>query len=221
LSFPTGILSIVIDSYKWEDVVQMLTKEFLPIVKARNGKIVLRPDSGIPNQVINRILTIVETNLSSDISFNELGYKVLPSYIGIIYGDGLTPDVISDILENVTNLGWSAENLVFGMGGGLLQKVNRDTCKFAWKCCAIQTADGVWHDVFKDPIDGKGTSQSKASLRGRQKVVKIDGVYKTVREDDPTYSDLPDELELVYLNGHIMKTYTFEEVRANAELNLD
>jgi nicotinamide phosphoribosyltransferase len=218
--FTEGILSIVIDSYNQYEVTRALSdaNNLLSLVKARNGKVVLRPDSGEPVVVIERLFEILRKNLKAEITINEKGYKQLPSYFGIIYGDGLNPAKIRELLEKATQLGWAADNLVFGMGGGLLQKVDRDTCRFAWKCCALQTADGVWHDVYKDPIDGKGTGESKSSLRGRQKVVKVDGKYMVVREDDPAYAHLDNELKPVYENGNVLKTYTFEEVRENAEV---
>lgn len=218
--FTEGVLSIVIDSYDQYAVTNALSDAamLLPLVKARNGKVVLRPDSGEPVVVIEKLFEILGKNLEAEIITNQKGFKLLPPYIGIIYGDGLNPAKIEELLKKATQLGWAADNLVFGMGGGLLQKIDRDTCRFAWKCCALQTADGVWRDVYKDPCDGKGTSESKASLRGRQKVVKIEGKYVVVREDDPTYAHLDNELKLVYDNGDVVKTFTFEEVRANADV---
>jgi len=93
---------------------------------------------------------------------NSKGYKVLPPKIGIIYGDGLDVEMIKIVLKVCDENKWAASNLVFGMGGGLLQKINRDTQKNAFKCSANQTLDGKWHDVFKDPIDG--SKKSKAGM---------------------------------------------------------
>lgn len=93
---------------------------------------------------------------------NSKGYKVLPPKIGIIYGDGLDVEMIKIVLKVCDENKWAASNLVFGMGGGLLQKINRDTQRNAFKCSANQTHDGKWHDVFKDPIDG--SKKSKAGM---------------------------------------------------------
>jgi nicotinamide phosphoribosyltransferase len=191
--FTTGVLSLVIDSYDQYRATETLTTTLLPLVQARSGKVVLRPDSGEPVDVIKRLFEILSRNLASFITVNSKGFKVLPPFIGIIYGDGLSPAKIQQLLTVMKDLGWAADNIVFGMGGGLLQKVDRDTCRFAWKCCALQTADGVWNDVYKDPCDGKGTSDSKASLRGRQKVIKVDGVYTVVREDSVEHAHLKNE----------------------------
>jgi nicotinamide phosphoribosyltransferase len=96
------------------------------------------------------------------------------------------------------------------MGGGLLQKVNRDTQRFAFKSSA-QKRGGVWHDVYKDPLDS-----SKASKRGRLRLVKIDGEYHTLVAND-------DELGLlktVFLNGEVTNKIDLDAVRENAKLEL-
>lgn len=96
------------------------------------------------------------------------------------------------------------------MGGGLLQKINRDTQRFAFKSSA-QKRDGVWYDVFKDPIDG-----SKSSKKGILKLIKVDGEYKTVRIDDTEYLEYKDEMVTVFENGVLVKEYDFNEVVVNS-----
>ena len=96
--------------------------------------------------------------------------------------------------------------MVFGMGGGLLQKVNRDTQRFAFKCSA-QKRDGEWHGVNKSPLDS-----SKASKAGRLKLVRRDGEWATVTQSEPGM----DILVPVYENGSLLVEYTLEEVRANS-----
>ena len=100
------------------------------------------------------------------------------------------------------------------MGGGLLQKINRDTQRFAFKCSA-QKRDGVWYDIFKSPLD-----QSKRSKKGKLALIRVHGahgsVYKTVEEcDGPVEGDL---LRTVFENGDLVNPLTFEEVRSNAKL---
>lgn len=213
--FPKGILSLVLDSYNIYNAVDHLTTTLLDKVKAREGKVVIRPDSGEPLEVLPRIFEILTKNLGSDITINSKGFKVLPSYIGVIWGDGLSPDKINEILEWLLQANWSAENIVFGMGGGLLQKVNRDTQAFAFKCSANQTEEGVWNDVWKDPVD---SSSGKSSKKGCLKLIKHEGAFMTVREDDPAYAEFENELKVVFENGEIKKEFTFEEVRKNAEI---
>jgi nicotinamide phosphoribosyltransferase len=106
---------------------------------------------------------------------------------------------------------WSAENIAFGMGGALLQKLNRDTLKFAFKASEI-TIDGQPHPVFKNPK----TDPGKASKRGRMKLIQVygpDGMsYKTVSLDEPG----EDQLVEVFRDGEILKNYSFDEVRKRA-----
>ena len=96
--------------------------------------------------------------------------------------------------------------------------LNRDTLRCSFKLCALQTNDGIWRPIFKDPIDGRGEKcQSKASLRGRQKVIHnvLQGQLTSVDEDDIYYKTVPDEMYLVYRNGVLFNQMTFDSVREN------
>ena len=85
----------------------------------------------------------------------------------IIQGDGISAQSLSNIIDVIMKAGFSAENVTFGMGGGLLQQVNRDTMSWAMKSSAI-SIDGAWKDIYKDPV----TSRSKRSKKGRLALVK-------------------------------------------------
>ncbi len=138
---------------------------------------------------------------------------VLPDCIRVIQGDGINYESIKEILDVCMKAGFSADNIAFGMGGGLLQQVNRDTQKFAMKASAV-CINGEWIDVFKDPITDKG----KISKKGRLMLygTKEKGFF-TGQFNDPSIQE-PEALETVYLNGQITKQITFEEVRKNADL---
>lgn len=122
----------------------------------------------------------------------------------VIWGDGMVHDEIKNLINQVTAVGYSAENVSFGMGAGLLQKLDR-MCKFAFKCSQV-TVDGRDVDVYKEPITDKG----KVSKRGRLDLV-YDGVegYRTVQA--PTFGSA---LVDVYSTGKLLKTYSLREVRA-------
>ena len=105
--------------------------------------------------------------------------------------------------------GWSADNLAMGSGGGLLQKVDRDTQRFAFKCSAVRIGD-AWSPVSKAPI----TDPGKISKAGRLKLVRINGEYTTVAEDSP----VPDEMVEVFRDGALLQEWTFDEVRERAAL---
>ena len=105
----------------------------------------------------------------------------MASCVRVIQGDGVNPESIRQILQNLKDKGWSAENIAFGMGGALLQKgVDRDTMKWAMKANATKRAgDPAWHDVFKDPV----TDQGKRSKTGVQALVKDGDAFTSIRRD--------------------------------------
>jgi nicotinamide phosphoribosyltransferase len=159
-SYP--IIACVLDSYNIYKAVEFVTSGEMKakIESADYPLFVIRPDSGDPQHIIGFILGIMEKNGVS-YKINSKGYKVFDKY-RIIWGDGITTQIIDEILEVNEIHGYSAQNFVFGSGGDLMQNVNRDTCKFAIKCSAIKV-NGEWRDVYKDPI----TDPGKTSLRGR------------------------------------------------------
>ncbi len=176
----------------------------LPMIRESGGKLVIRPDSGDPASVVLKCLQILERKVG--MHRNTKGFKVLPSYFGLIQGDGIDDESLGAILHEVLSHGYSASNIAFGMGGGLLQQVNRDTQKYAFKCAAALRGD-TWIDVSKDPA----TDSGKRSKRGHQALVHEGGHYATVR--GPRKDDL---LVPVFENGVVLRTYTMAEVRHNA-----
>jgi nicotinamide phosphoribosyltransferase len=167
------IIACVLDSYDIYKAVNFVTSGAMK-EKIENKDypiFVIRPDSGNPLEVIEKILQICEANNVAR-SFNGRGYKQLDKY-RIIWGDGITLNTIDEILNSTEKWGWAASNFAFGSGGDLMQNVNRDTCKFAMKCSAIRV-NGEWRDVYKDPI----TDQCKKSIRGRVEDPRFVTVFK-------------------------------------------
>ncbi|MDI9877706.1 nicotinate phosphoribosyltransferase [Flectobacillus rivi] len=204
--YPEGLVAVVSDSYDVYYACEKLWGEALKEkILARNGTLVVRPDSGVPKDVVLKVTEILGEKIGYTI--NEKGYKVLVPQIRVIQGDGVNYESIGEILENLALNGWSADNITFGMGGALLQKVHRDTQKFAFKCsCA--TVDGQDRLVFKDPI----TDHGKKSKKGRLKLIFKDNEYHTVNLDE----EGEDLLVTVFENGEILKDYTFDEVKGNS-----
>lgn len=210
--FPKGILSMVSDSYSIVNAVNYyvtdLKDDILKRYNEHGGKFVVRPDSPrFPtDKPKNQILWIVETlGEGFGYTLNSKGYKVLHPAVGVIYGDGLSVDEIKQAITHLVDNGWAASNCLYGMGGGLLQKHNRDTQRNAFKCSARETDGNTWHDVIKNPLD-----KTKKSKAGRLKLIKDAELgYKTVREEEPG----DDVLVTVFENGVITKSWTFEEVR--------
>jgi len=202
------IVSVVSDSYDIYNAVEKLWGGELKddVIKC-GSMLVIRPDSGDPATVVSKIAMLLDSTFGSVV--NSKGYKVLNN-VRILQGDGITEESIADILAALRGYGFSSDNAVFGQGGALLQQVNRDTQKFAMKA-SYALVDGEDVDVFKDPI----TDSGKRSKKGRITLYKDDaGELFTARAGDDNYIDL---LETVFLNGKIVKEYTFAEVREQVE----
>lgn len=201
---PGALVAVVSDSYDLTNATTKLWGEQLKDKVVNSGAtLVVRPDSGHPATIVLRTLQELESKFGS--SYNKKGYRVLNN-VRVIQGDGINEESIREILSTAVNAGFSASNIAFGMGGALLQQVNRDTQKFAYKCSEV-TIDGRAVPVFKSPADDK----SKVSKKGRLALVMTGGKYNTVPAD--TYGNI---LETVYEDGKILKEFTLAEVRAQA-----
>ncbi|TWR29935.1 nicotinate phosphoribosyltransferase [Mucilaginibacter pallidiroseus] len=219
-SFPTGTIACVSDSYNiFKACSEYWGTELKDEILKRDGTLVVRPDSGDPIRTLLEIFRILFDKFG--FTTNAKGYKVLPPQIRVIQGDGVNYTEIGRIYAALKADGISAENLVLGMGGALLQKVDRDTQKFALKCSSA-VINGKEVAVEKSPteMDAQGniTQSFKKSKGGRLKLIKTDGAYKTVKQTE--YPDVADELHTVFENGELLNTITFEQVRANAALSL-
>lgn len=143
---------------------------------------------------------------------NKKGYKVLDPHIRIIQGDGVNYEVIKEVLETLKNAKWATENLAFGSGGALLQKLDRDTQKFAFKC-SLAIIDGEEVEVYKNPITDPGKISKKGRLALRY--------HKESREWE-TLQGVPlgfeSELETVFENGRLVRDMNFDDVRTNAKI---
>lgn len=203
-----SVYAVVSDSYDIFNAVENIWgKELADLVRERKGTLVIRPDSGDPVEVLPKLLTSLYKNFGG--VKNDKGYIVLNN-VRLIWGDGINERSIRSILRMVVDtMGFSADNIAFGMGGALLQIVNRDTMKFAMKASAAKI-NNKWVDVFKDPI----TDAGKASMKGRFSVVIEDGQYKNVPMIDTGEGDL---LKVRIANGHPTNELSFTEVRANSE----
>lgn len=182
---PGALVACVSDSYDYWHALDLWTGPLLDEVKASGATLVIRPDSGDPADVVLKTLQHLEMAVGCE--KNSKGYKVLPPYFRVIQGDGVNEDSIEDVLHTIKCEGYSADNVTFGMGGALLQQMNRDTQKAAFKCSSA-IVDGVEIDVFKSPVDDPG----KASKAGRL--------------DHPG-------LRTVFENGKILIDDDFETVR--------
>lgn len=215
-AYPQGILSCVSDSYNIFNAVENLWgDELKEKIMQRNGTLVIRPDSGDPVKTLLKVFEILFNKFGFTV--NRKGYKVLPPQVRVIQGDGIDYESIGKIYEQLTAHGIAAQNLVLGMGGALLQKVNRDTQKFALKC-AYAEVNGSGVNVKKSPVEmnefGEITTSFKTSKSGRMKLVETETGLQTLAEHEAG----KDLLETVLENGRITKESTFEEIRERAAI---
>ena len=216
-SYPVGLRACVSDSY---DIINACENiwggELRDKVLNLNGRLVIRPDSGDPVQTLKKIFNILWDKFGGKV--NEKGFKVLDDHIRVIQGDGVNYDSIIDILKMMVTEGFSVENIVFGMGGALLQKIDRDTQKFAFKCSYI-VINGEYRNVQKHPIeinkDGVAIKSFKTSKKGKLKLVDVEGEYQTIQEATDEVGDI---MVKVFENGEILKEWTFEEIQERAKI---
>jgi nicotinamide phosphoribosyltransferase len=168
-NFGSGVFACVLDSFDYEHAL----RELLPAVAvkktAKGGFMVLRPDSGDPVETVVQGLLAAEKVFG--VTCNSRGYKV-PNSCSVIQGDGINMHTLQQILDAVLDAGFSAQAVAFGMGGGLLQKVNRDTLSFATKLSHLRYKDGTTRDVMKAPK----TDSNKLSLPGILQVRREGGM---------------------------------------------
>lgn len=226
---PGSVVAVVSDSYDVFNACKNLWGgELKQQVIDSGATLVIRPDSGDPETICVKVIQILDKQFGHTV--NEKGYKVLNN-VRIIQGDGVNENIIRCILGHYAVLGYSADNISFGMGGALLQGIDRDTQKFAMKCSAIGVLEDVsakydykgaydevvWRDVQKDPV----TDPGKKSKAGRVMLWKSEEGEHSSSVGLPGWTDkgrggwLP-ALREVFRDGKLVKEYTFDEVRANS-----
>lgn len=204
-----GIVACVGDTYSIRRFAKWISSD--PIksrIIASGGTFVLRPDSGNPLEIPVEIIGILMEGFGY--TTNTKGYKVLPSCIRVLQGDGINEASIRGIYANMFELMYSADNIVFGMGGALLQHCDRDWLKFAMKASAL-CKNGEWVDLYKDP----DTDSVKRSKKGRVVTYKdSNGQYFSDREElQLTNHKVVDQLETVWEDGEFLIEWSFDEVK--------
>ena len=204
---PDGIVACVSDSYDIYNAVRNLWGGKLrDKVLQRNGTLVIRPDSGDAIAVLEEIFNIAGEKFGYEV--NRKGWKVLTPQVRFIQGDGVNYHTIQNMISQLTRKGWSMDNWGFGMGGALLQQINRDTLRFALKCSAIDI-HGQWHDVYKQPV----TDPGKDSRAGRFVLLKQANEFVTVKQESGVAIQGADQLETVLEDGVLRREQTLDEIR--------
>jgi nicotinamide phosphoribosyltransferase len=242
--YPSGILSVVSDTWNLWDVLTKHLPALHDEVMARDGKLVIRPDSGDPADIIcgtkitdvdyngvttkDRVRKDGEANTPEEKgviellwdefggTINEKGYKVLDSHVGLIYGDAMNYERINDICARLEAKGFSMESVVFGLGSFGYQYQTRDTFGFAMKATNV-TINGEEKAIFKDPVTDDGL---KKSLKGRIVVRRneFDGNITALDEVSKEDAERLDDnlLTTVWKDGKFVVKVGLDEVRANA-----
>lgn len=197
-----GLYAVVSDSYDIMNAVNNLWGTQLKQQVLDNpATLVVRPDSGDPTRVVTEVVTALGDKFGY--TTNAKGYKVL-NKVRVIQGDGIDLSEAVSIMDSLRFHGWSTDNIAFGMGGALLQKINRDTQKFAIKASSMTKNNRVY-DVFKNPVG----DPSKASKRGKLKLTWANGEFNTTDIHQPGNN----LLRPVFRNGVILEETTLQAVR--------
>lgn len=218
---PTGIISIVSDGYDYWNVIDEIIPSLKEMILNRDGKLVVRPDSGDPikiicgdNEATDELVRKGSIECLWDIfggTINSKGYKVLNPHIGLIYGDAITLERAEEIFKQLEAKGFSSENVVFGVGSYSLGYHTRDTFAFALKA-TYTIIDGKEQFIFKNPKTDNGTKKSQkglvAVLKGENGITFKDGLnreqYKNLRNN---------LLEVVFEDGKLLRDETLAEIR--------
>ncbi|WP_459212284.1 nicotinate phosphoribosyltransferase [Aquimarina rhabdastrellae] len=220
-TYPNGILSVVSDTW---DLWKVLT-QYLPELKEeilnRDGKLVIRPDSGDPVAILcgcdheNAIIAkgVIELLWDEFGGYvNEQGYKVLNPKIGAIYGDSITLERAQQICEQLKQKGFATTNVVLGIGSFTYQYNTRDTFGFAMKATYVEI-NGEGRAIFKDPITDDGTKKSAKGLiqlkRENNKIV--------LKDECSIAEEKEGILKTVFKNGKLIRETSLKEVRNNIQ----
>ena len=213
-ALPGTIISIVIDGKDTMRCATKLCTIFRQQIIDSNAKVVFRPDSGDMMEIVPALLRLQEVAFGVDWSkTNGQKFKKI-RHVGIIQGDGVDHMSIKTLLGNLVGGGWRADNVVFGSGGALLQKVNRDTLKFAQKASAV-CKNGTWVGIAKDPI----TDPGKKSLAGIMTLVRsrMTGQTQPASLHHQLNEEFEDLHKLVYHTGKLYNETSLEDIRMRIE----
>ena len=205
------VIASVIDSYDtFETASKTISSELKEKIINSKGTLVVRPDSGKLPDTIIELLNTLSSEENFGYTLNSKGYKELPSYIRVIQGDGVDKNSIEDILISMKENNYSAANITFGMGGALLQKLDRDTYSFAMKVSAIHDGN-TWKDVYKEPSNDK----TKNSRRGRFAIVQNDELEVV----DLEILNQTNLLKTRYKDGKLYNETDLKVIRNKVEIN--
>lgn len=212
--YPTGVVSIVSDTWDYWKVITEYLPELKDNILSRDGTVVIRPDSGDPVKIVcgDMYANTYHEQLGSiqmlwktfGGTINSKGYKVLNPKIRLIYGDGITLGIVNKILNLLKQEGFSSENIIFGIGSYSYQYVTRDTLGFAVKATS-GVVNGEKVSIFKDPKTDNGLKKSAKGL------LKLDNDF-VLHEEVSEQEEETGLLTTVFKNGELIKETSFLEI---------
>ncbi len=227
--YPTGIFSVVCDTWDFWKVVTEYLPELKEVILNRNGKLVVRPDSGNPVDIIcgtkakdgntpeeKGLIELLYETFGGEV--NKEGFKVLDSHIGAIYGDSITLEIAKEICEKLYKKGFATTNVVFGIGSYSYQYATRDSFGFAVKA-TYAVVNSEERMLFKDPKTDSGIKKSQKGLV----VVSKDKDHKYIYEDgfvnNSEYKIKDNLLRTIFFNGKLLRQTSLSEIREKLIFN--
>ena len=220
--YPQGFVSIVSDTWDYWQVLTEYTRELKPLIMSRQGRVVFRPDSGDPVDILcgtgadNSPERTAQEKGSVEVlweifggTINEKGYKVLDPHVGLIYGDSITLERAEEILRRLEAKGFASSNVVFGVGSFTYQYHTRDTFGFAMKA-TYGEVNGVGRVIFKEPKTDNGL---KRSARGLLQVVRDEAGDFQLHDEQTWQQEQEGELKTRFLDGKLYNTDHLETIR--------
>lgn len=216
--YPKGVVSIVSDTWDFWHTISQTTKELKDLIMSRDGKVVFRPDSGDPADILCGTTAFFNSGKSVEEKgavqvlweifggkVNDKGYKELDPHVGLIYGDSITLEVAENILARLKDKGFASTNVVFGIGSYTYQYVTRDTFGFAMKATHV-IINGEPVELYKAP---KTDSGMKNSAKGLLQVTKD----LTLKESCTVEEEKQGLLQVVFEDGNVFNTDTLANIR--------
>lgn len=217
--YPAGLVSVVSDTWDFWNVITEILPSLHAEIMSRDGKLVIRPDSGDPVKIIcgdpdapagspaqRGLVVLLGGQFGTTV--NAAGYKELDSHIGMIYGDSITYERAQQMCEGLMALGYASTNIVLGVGSFTYQYVTRDTLGMAMKATWVEV-DGVGRDIFKAPKTDNGT---KRSAKGRLALLP-DGDSMLLVEGATPEEEKASLLQPVWCDGQFLRRQSFAQVR--------
>lgn len=227
--YPTGIISIVSDTWDFFGVLQNVLPQLKTEIMARDGKVIIRPDSGNPADIVCGAINYDDASTDEIYGkgaidylwetfgghVNDKGYKVLDSHVGIIYGDSITLEVAADILSRLKDKGFASQNIVFGVGSFTYQYNTRDSQGWAVKATYCEI-DGKGVNIFKKPKTDSGKNSRKGLLR----VEYENGDYVTYDQQTKEQEN-QGILDIVYVDGILRNQTNIGCIRSMIERTIN